>query len=231
MKRLLRDRLIEGVVGPPNYSVWRAGERNQATTRGLHQLFRSHQKVARSESFSRVLHALCRQLESYDRHPSDRLRVSVTTVVTPQGDAVLLPASLFYDPDHLQPRLSRRRFGTLDVPYADLDPATGSVIVDPLHDELTRRLFRLSAREDQEPSWVRPGRYPVRAWMFRTRPEDRFTRAMGVAAAVGLVMNNPNLTGECMLQTLATVMRSARCIGLPEVTASAALRELALGGT
>lgn len=215
VRRLLATRLIEGVDAPPNYSIWRAGDAHPARGRGVHQLFRSHQKVARSQSFGRILHALCRQLDSHGPQPSDRLRLNVTTVLTEDGGAVLLPAPLFYEVDHLQPQLRRRNLRTLDVAHADLELTTGRVIVDPLDGALDRELNVQAGGDREEPDWARPGLYPVRAWMFRTGHDDRLTRATGVAAAVRLVMNRPSVAGEAMLETLAAAMRSAECIRLP----------------
>lgn len=214
VRTVLSEHIVDGVDAPANYSARRAASAPGERTRGLHLLFRSHQLVARSPSFGQVLHVLCRQLQSYDSDPTDQLRLSATTLITKGGGAVVLPAEFSVELHHLRSRLRLLGLRTLDVPHADLDRETGHVIVSPLGGRAEAQLRHIVDVEGSKPDWVEPGRYPVRAWVFRLDPEVGLTRSGAVVAATRQVVNRPGLDGAAMLRTLAASLRSADCVRL-----------------
>ncbi|MFI5053565.1 MAG: hypothetical protein ACHQDE_04320, partial [Acidimicrobiia bacterium] len=145
--------------------------------------------LVRSRSGGRVLAALLAYLSNdlVERDPT-LLRVNATAAVH-NGGALLLPAGLVQWAKQLQPRFARRGISMIDLPFADLDLATGELVVPEAaieHDATVVTELDEGVRLGSELPWVRPGRYPLGAWFLTRGPEffGPLSAAIAVSAAL-----------------------------------------------
>ncbi|MDP8969906.1 MAG: hypothetical protein M3N52_05330, partial [Actinomycetota bacterium] len=184
LRALLAGYVVEQVQAPPNFSV-RVGEDAEPGTKPLHLLYHSHTRVVRARSPRRVVDALLGRLELFadPAQPRDRLRVDALGLVG--GDrAVLVPARLRRKLATIERRLNHAGLAVVDLPHVDLDVATGELIhataglrLDPA------ALAALDGWERDPQETVRPGRYPVVAWLLDGAGGQPLSRAAGVLVA------------------------------------------------
>ena len=205
---LVLDRLFPGAAvddarTPENYSVALGGTpttKGAGASRSLKLLVRGGQQLVRSRSGARVLAGLLQHLAADLTPPaSDASLLSVyATAVVSDGRAALVPAGLV---DHLkvfQPRLAKAGITLVDVPGPLLDPVTAELVVpEPTVTFDASVLDELDAETKlgNELPWVRPGRYPLAAWLVVRGPESVGALSPGLAltAMLGLVLGVDDL--------------------------------------
>jgi hypothetical protein len=191
------DRLFAGARvndrrAPDNYSVALGGTpttKGAGTSRSLKLLVHGSTQLVRSRSGGRVLAALLQQL-SGDIEPADPslLQVNATAAVR-DGEALLLPPGLVGYLKQLQPRLAKAGIGVVDVPRTLLDlDARELVVPEPAvpHDASVVEEADAGVQLGSEVPWIRPGRYPLRAWFLLRSPEHVGPLSTGVAVATAI---------------------------------------------
>lgn len=226
LRRLLRAHLAHDGDVPPDYSLRLC---RRAATRGptdLSILFRASHRVSRSTSPGRVLWALCRQLDAHLPPPPGLVRINALTLVDRSGEALLVPAEVWYDADRYQPQLRRLDLRVLDVAHTDLDPASGAVVVRSVY--LNLDPDEMGAIEAVGADCVPPGVYPVRAWLLAGvgTPVVR-SWAQRVALAAALVERTETVTAQATLEALARALRSAEVVSLEDPSATGVAAALA----
>jgi peroxiredoxin len=191
------DRLFAGARVndrrvPDNYSVALGGTattKGAGSSRSLKLLVHGSRQLVRSRSGARVLAGLLQYL-SGDLTPVDPalVRVNATPVVR-DGEALLLPPGLVDFVKQLQPRLAKAGMGIVDTPRTLLDADTHELVVpEPVVPYDASVLDELDAgmKLGSELPWVRPGRYPVRAWFLTRSPEQLGPLSTGVAVTAAI---------------------------------------------
>src|SRR6185295_1208645 len=193
----LLDRLFAGARVndrrvPDNYSIALGGTpttKGAGSSRSLKLLVHGSVQLVRSRSAGRVLAALLQYL-SADLDPTDSTfsRVNATAVVR-DGQALLLPYGLVNFVKQLQPRLAKAGMSIVDTPRTFLDiPERELVVPEPAvpHDATVLDDLDAAATLGNELPWVRPGRYPLRAWFLSRSPEHLGALTPGVAVTAAL---------------------------------------------
>jgi peroxiredoxin len=203
------DRLFPGARvndrrAPDNYSVALGGTpttKGAGTARSLKLLVHGGAQLVRSRSGGRVLAALLQHL-SAELEPDDSSLTRVnTTAVLRDGEALLLPPGLVSYVKQLQPRLARAGMSIVDSPRTLVDFAARELVVPdpaiPFDASVIDELDAAAQRGSEQP-WVRPGRYPLRAWFVARSPEQlgRLTPGIAVTAALPLLYDLDDLRGE-----------------------------------
>jgi hypothetical protein len=191
------DRLFPGARvkdgrAPDNYSVALGGTtttRGAGASRSLKLLVHGSTQLVRSRSGGRVLAALLQYLTGDLDTPDPALLQVHATPVVHDGDALLLPPGLVTHVKQLQPRLAKSGMTIVDTPKTWVDLATNELVVpEPTVPFDATVLAELDAevKLGSELPWVRPGRYPLRAWMMSRRPDQlgRLSPALAVTTAL-----------------------------------------------
>jgi thiol-disulfide isomerase/thioredoxin len=191
------DRLFPGARVndrrvPDNYSVALGGtptRKGAGASRSLKLLVHGSKQLVRTRSGGRVLAGLLQYL-SADLEPTDPglTRVNATAVVR-DGQALLLPSALVDFVKQLQPRFAKAGMCMVDSPRTLLDLTKRELVVpEPTvpFDASVLADVDEGAELGRELPWVRPGRYPLRAWFFNRNPEllGALTPAVAVTTAV-----------------------------------------------
>ena len=201
LDRLFPDTRVNDRRVPDNYSVALGGTpttRGAGASRSLKLLVHGSTQLVRSRSGGRVLAALLQYLSADLAAPVDDLtRVSATPVVR-DGKALLLPPGLVAFVKQLQPRMAKTGMTIVDTPRAMLDLATGDLVVpEPVvaFDAAVLAEVDADVKLGSELPWVRPGRYPVRAWFVSRRPDHigRLSRALAVTATLPMLYEHDDL--------------------------------------
>jgi hypothetical protein len=197
LDHLFPGAAVDDARAPENFGVALGGTpttKGAGASRSLKLLVRGGQQLVRSRSSARVLAALLQHL-SAELSPGDTdpslLRVFATAVVA-DGRAVLAPAGLA---DHLklvQPRFAKAGIAMVDVVDPLVDPVTAELVVpEPTVPFDAAVLDHLDAdvKLGNELPWVRPGRYPLAAWMVVRGMETVGPLSPGLAltSVLGLV--------------------------------------------
>jgi hypothetical protein len=222
------DRLFPGArVDDPraseNFAVALGG--TSATTapgaaRPLKLLLHGSRTLVRSRSAPRVLAGLVQQLSAALRSRTDDdddplLRVYATPVVSDDGRALLLPAGLADHVQQLQPRLARAGFAIVDVADVLVDPTTAELVVpEPAipYDASVLHDVGSGADDDaplgSERRWVRPGRYPIEAWLVVRDPDELGQLSPGIAltTVLGLLFGVETMERTLEVVALLTTM-------------------------
>jgi hypothetical protein len=216
LDRLFPSAQVDDRRVPDNYSVaLHTGP--TAKSRELNLLVHGSTQLVRSRSAARVLAGLLAYVSNdlVERDP-ELLRVSATAAVH-EGDALLLPVGLVQWVKQLQPRFSRRGVTMVDVPYADLDLATGELVVpEPAieHDATLLAELDDGVHLGSELPWTRPGRYPLRWWFLVRSPQHLGPLSPAIAVTAAL----PTVVWEGELQDavvrLAHLFEQTRAVGL-----------------
>ncbi|MFN8024871.1 MAG: PqqD family peptide modification chaperone [Acidimicrobiia bacterium] len=198
LDRLFPGARVDDLRAPENYAVALGGTpttKGAGASRSLKLLVQGSRQIVRSRSSARVLAGLLQHLTD-DLAPRDSadpslLRVYATPAVS-DGRAVLLPAGLAEHVKQLQPRLAKVGATFVDTPSVWVDPVRGELVVpEPtvafdaaVLDDVDRDV-KLGA----ELPWVRPGRYPIGAWLVVRGPEEMGPLSPGIAltSTLGLV--------------------------------------------
>ena len=206
-RRVLAPSLVPGLVAPPNVSVL-ATEAHVG--RGLLLCYRSNAVVTRARSVRRAVQSALVLLSSYDPARAEGLvRIPAVVALRDRRAVVLSPPARMVL-DALTPRLRRAGWTMLDATTADIDPSSGDLIVAPLPIEVDgEALSRLPGhRTDSRP--VRPGRYPVVAWVDANRdgPEPP-TSAAQVAVVAALAEELDGTTAPTVIEAVAAMLQDA----------------------
>jgi thiol-disulfide isomerase/thioredoxin len=219
------DRLFPGARvndrrAPDNYSVALGGTpttKGAGTSRSLKLLVHGSTQLVRSRSGGRVLAALLQQL-SGDIEPADPslLQVNATAAVR-DGEALLLPPGLVGYLKQLQPRLAKAGIGIVDVPRTLLDlDARELVVPEPAvpHDASVVEGADAGVKLGSELPWIRPGRYPLRAWFLVRSPEHvgRLSPGVAVATAITLLYELDDLRSQ--VERVAELFGKVEPVGL-----------------
>jgi thiol-disulfide isomerase/thioredoxin len=199
LDRLFPGARVDDARAPENFAVALGG--TSPTTapgaaRSLNLLVHGSGVLVRSRSAARVLAALLQQLSTALGSGTDDgslLRAYATPVVSDDGRALLLPAGLADHVQQLQPRLARAGFAMPDVADVLVDPTTAELVVpEPTipFDAAVLTGVDADALRGQERPWVRPGRYPIAAWLVVRGPDELGAMSPGVAltTVLGLVL-------------------------------------------
>jgi len=191
------DRLFPGARvkdgrAPDNYSVALGGTattRGAGASRSLKLLVHGSTQLVRSRSGGRVLAALLQYLSGDLASPDPALTQVNATPVVLDGEALLLPPGLVAFVKQLQPRLAKAGMTIVDTPKTWLDLATNELVVPAPavpFDAAVLEELDADVKLGSELPWVRPGRFPVRAWMMSRRPDQlgRLSPALAVTAAL-----------------------------------------------
>jgi hypothetical protein len=221
----LLDRLFPGARVndrrvPDNYSIALDGTpttKGAGSSRSLKLLVHGGTQLVRSRSVGRVIAALLSYLSAdLDEADPALTRVNATAVVH-DGAAILLPAGLVDFVKQLQPRLAKERMCIVDAPRTMLDLSTRELVVlEPTipHDPWVLTELDDGVRLGSEPPWVRPGRYPLRAWFLARSPEHLgpVSPAIGVTAALPALFDLDDLRGS--VETLGDLFQHVAPVGL-----------------
>jgi peroxiredoxin len=189
---------------PDNYAIALGGTastKGARASRSLKLLVQGGTQIVRSRSGARVMAALL-QYVSADLEPDTAglVRVNATAVVHGE-QALLLPPGLNNFIKVLQPRLAKAGMTMVDTPrtYVDFE-ARELVVPDPVVPFDASVLDELDAdvKLGNELPWVRPGRYPLRAWFLARSPAHvgALTSGVAVTAAVPLLYDLDDLRNE-----------------------------------
>ncbi len=154
-------------------------------------LYEGHTNLVRSRHPERALRALFQHLAKYlPDEPNGYLKLRDLALVR-DGRSILVPRGIVTWLDQLAPRLNRAGWQFVDHPWSTLDLDTVELVVPPpmltvdggWEEEIGVGHSR------REPVAVGPGRYPLAGWGVFSAEEGVMTRAAGVAAAAGTVLN------------------------------------------
>jgi hypothetical protein len=207
LDRLFPGSTVDDRRAPDNYSV-SLNTDTDGTSRDLNLLVHGGTQLVRSRSAARVLAGLLQYL-SADLGTSDDSLLKVNATVAVIGDdAVLLPPGLVQWVKQLQPRFTRQGIAMVDVPQAALDLEPAEVVIPAPtvdHDPAVLAELDVGVRLGSELPWVRPGRYPVRAWFLAHSPDTigELSRGLAVTAALPLAYQGEEL--EQAVAQLATL--------------------------
>jgi thiol-disulfide isomerase/thioredoxin len=212
LDRLFTGARVDDARAPENFAVALGGTpttNGAGSSRSLKLLVHGNRQLVRSRSGARVLAGLLQQLSSAVGASSEAddalLRVYATAVVSADGSAVLLPAGLVDHVKQLQPRFAKIGVSLVDAPDVFIDPATAELVVPAPtipFDSAVLDAIDVDVTLGSEQPWVRPGRYPLAAWLVVRGPEELGALSPGVAltSALGLVFGI-----ETMERTLEVV--------------------------
>ena len=121
---------VRDTRAPDNYSVALYGDAGGGS-RQLNLLMQGSRQLVRSRSTARVLRALLWRLsEDVEAVELDTGRIRVQATAALRGvDAILLPPALYQWAKQLQPRFARVEIALADVPYPEIDLATGELVI------------------------------------------------------------------------------------------------------
>ena len=145
-----------------------------------------------------------------------RIRVQATAAL--RGvDAILLPPALYQWAKQLQPRFARVEIALADVPYPEIDLATGEVVIpEPAVPHRAGVLDRVDdgVRLGTEPPPVPPGRYPLTAWFFGRGADDAgdLTPAVATVAALPIVLGTDDVRER--VEQLGALFTRTRGVGI-----------------
>jgi cytochrome c biogenesis protein CcmG/thiol:disulfide interchange protein DsbE len=154
---------------PANYSV-ALGEEPTRPSRALRRVYQADTTLVRSRSSRRVLLGLAQYLSEYVPGGPPELVLTDNLAAVVDGQALLLPPDVADKVEELEPRLTKLGVRLVDEQYASLSLETGELVV--LEPRLTLDSAVLDELEGADPSWVEPGRYPLRAWFMRESDFD-----------------------------------------------------------
>lgn len=187
--------------------------------RALNLLVQGSQQIVRSRSAARVLRALLWRLsEEVGAVDVGAGRVRVNATAALRGDdALLLPAGLHRWAKQLQPRFARVGIALADVPYPELDLASGEVVIpEPAIAHRADVLARIDAgvRLGSEPPPVPPGRYPLAAWFVGRGGDEptELTPAVATVAVLASVFGVDDVRG--MVERLGALLAHVRAVGI-----------------
>jgi peroxiredoxin Q/BCP len=216
LDRLFPGALVDDHRAPDNYSVSLHTD-TDGRSRELNLLVHGSTQLVRSRSAGRVIAGLLQQL-SDDLGTGDDALLKVNATVAVMGaDAVLLPPGLVQWVKQLQPRFTRQGLALADVRQATVDLERAEVVVpQPTIDHEPAILDELDegVRLGSELPWVRPGRYPLRAWFLVRSPDavGELSRALAVTAALPHAFLGEDL--EHAVAQLATLFERVMPYGL-----------------
>jgi peroxiredoxin len=220
LDRLLPVARVNDRRAPDNYSVALGGTpttRGAGGSRSLKLLVHGSSQLVRSRSGGRVLAALLQHL-SADLDPFDEslTRVNATAVVR-DGEALLLPAGLVNFVKQLQPRMAKASMTIVDTSRTLLDVDARTLVVpEPTvpHDASVIDELDADVKFGGEMPWIRPGRYPLRAWFVTRAPDVRgpLTPGVAVASTVPLLYDLDDLVGT--VEHLAGLFADVPALGI-----------------
>ncbi len=234
---LVLDRLFAGARVndrrvPDNYSVALGAPiaDGAGSSQSLKLLVHGSTQLVRSRSAARVLAALLQRVSGDLERPDPSLMVVDATPALRDGEALLLPRGLLDFVKQLQPRLAKERITIVDTPYALVDLGTRELVVpDPVvpHDAAVLEELDAGVRLGSELPWVRPGRYPLRAWFLTRSPAQvgPFSPARAVASAIPSVYDVDDVLAE--VERLASLFDHIPAYGIWYESEAELVREVA----
>jgi hypothetical protein len=188
LDRLFPGARVDDRRAPDNYSV-ALQPAHAAKSRELNLLVQGSTQVVRSRSGGRVLAGLLAYLSDEIVEPDPALLRVYATAAVRDGQGMLLPPNLVQWVKQLQPRFTRRGIAIVDASHATIDLVTGELVVRSpaiAHDAAVLAELDDGVHLGSELPWVRPGRYPLRAWFLTRDPErvGRLAPAIAVAGAL-----------------------------------------------
>jgi hypothetical protein len=130
----------------------------------LHRLLWGACTVARSRDPQRILRALDRHLGAHRPVPAELLRLDAVAAVGSRG-ALLLPPAARQQTSRLQGHLRKAGFELSDAPYAEVDPATGELVVsDPGLLDPSEVCTAAGLDRPNVDAGLAPGRHPILWW-------------------------------------------------------------------
>jgi hypothetical protein len=128
LRDLLAPHIVDDVEAPSNVSL--AVGTDGGTTRGVHLLYRSSTRELRTPSLGRLLRAVRAQLDSFAPPPEGRIRLHARALVA-DDHAVLVDRLCDAQLERVEPRLARIGYRRSDAPFAEIDTATGELVLGP----------------------------------------------------------------------------------------------------
>jgi peroxiredoxin len=232
LDRLFAGARVKDRRVPDNYSVALGGTKTTkgaGASRSLKLLVHGSRQLVRSRSGGRVLQALLQYLSAdLDADDSKLVRVHATAMVR-DGDAVLVPAGLVDHVKQLQPRLAKIGASIVDTPRTLLDVPAGELVVpEPTvpHDASVIAELDAGVKLGNELPWVRPGRYPLRAWLLVRSPDQigPMTPGVAVTSAVSSLYDLDDLVGS--VDVLGELFTTVPPIGVWYESADELVREV-----
>jgi hypothetical protein len=126
LRDLLAPHIVDDVEAPPNLSL--ALGTDEGARRGVHLLYRSSARELRTPSLGRLLRAVPAQLDGYAPRPQDRIRLNARALVA-DDHAVLIDGRCDAQLERVEPRLARAGYRRSDAPFAEIDAATGELVL------------------------------------------------------------------------------------------------------
>ncbi len=187
-------RLPGGTPAPVNYSVV-LGD-HEGASRGLNLLMDRTTTVIRSRSARRVLYGLAAYLSRVLPLPDDGLLRTIELVGIHEGKALILPAFVLEDIEHVQPGLAKMGIAIADDPTADIDLERLELIVPEPRVQVDEAVIEALPHQGPwrtELARVEPGRYPLGGWYLSADPTDEHppTRAEAIVQALQNVVSDP----------------------------------------
>ncbi len=224
-RAVIGPSILDGTNAPPNVSLTATRAR---TGRPLIFCYRSGRLLARVRGTRRAVQAAIALLSSYaPRGPESLPRVAAMVAVR-DGTAALLCPESWRIADRLLPRLRGAGWEVADVPWADIDPQSGEVVVSgPAFVVDDTALSRLPA-DPLDGSPPAPGRYPVIAWVAVTGEEPSPDTSVGrvVTLAAGAADLDAQ-SAPAAIQAAVAALREAIWVVSPSLDAGEVARTLA----
>lgn len=166
--------------------------------RQLNLLVRSGLQVLRGRSQARVLQGLLGHLSCLVAPKDPTLLHLDGVAVVRDGEAFLLPSSLYSAWRRVQPRLSHLGLHVADIPWVSVDPVSARVVISklavPYDIAVIEELDASSGPARSELPAAAPGEYPLQSIVLadptRVKSEQskgRLSQPAAVAACMGLV--------------------------------------------
>jgi hypothetical protein len=210
LRAVLAAHLVEDDDAPPNYSVFvNSDERDLLETQGLHFLYRTSTKIARSREVRPIFDHLLASLQGHlHRRQSDVLRVRAVGFVR-GGRAVIAPAAVSRDWPAIEPRLRRAGVRLVDTSALQIDPTRRQLIVEPLelHIDDDALASVPGSAQGHSATINPPGRYDVVAWLLDDRSGTTTgSTAHAIAEVIRWLPDASTLGGRRMLTDLVRLL-------------------------
>jgi hypothetical protein len=142
---------------------------------------------------------------------STRLMVTGTPMVHDSGVAVVAPDTVRGSLETIERRLNSKGLRVVDMPWAEVDPATGELVVpEPLvalSEDSLSAIGDLVPGPRREEKTIAPGRYPLAGWGFMMNEgSPPLTRSTAVFWASSLLVGFGSLGAQACLDGLADTL-------------------------